>query len=198
MKLIVGLGNPGREYSGTRHNIGFAVLGELARKNCINFDKRCCHSRSGEGRIAGQEIALAKPQTYMNLSGDAVASLMRRYRVKLSDILIVHDDLDLPLGKIRLRANGSAGGHNGLKSIIASVGSMDLARLKIGIGRPESLGAERRDVIDHVLTGFDALERKIAEDAIVKATEAVEMVVEQGLEAAMNRFNRVEARQIVE
>ncbi|MEL7561796.1 aminoacyl-tRNA hydrolase [Dehalogenimonas sp. 4OHTPN] len=198
MKLIIGLGNPGREYSGTRHNIGFAVLGELARRNGINFDKRCCHSRAGEGRIAGHEVALAKPQTYMNLSGDAVASLMRRYRVKLSDILVVHDDLDLPLGKIRLRANGSAGGHNGLKSIIASVGSMDFARLKIGIGRPEPLDAEHRDVVDHVLTGFDATERNIAEDAIGKAAEAIEIMVEQGLEAAMNRFNRVETRPVIE
>ncbi|KTB48476.1 aminoacyl-tRNA hydrolase [Dehalogenimonas alkenigignens] len=198
MKLVVGLGNPGREYSGTRHNIGFAVLGEVARKNGINFDKRCCHSRTGEGRIVGQEVALAKPQTYMNLSGDAVASLMRRYRVKLSDLLIVHDDLDLPLGKIRLRANGSAGGHNGLKSIIASIGSMDFARLKVGIGRPESPGVERRDVVDHVLTNFGGEERKIADDAIGKAAEAIEMVVEQGLEAAMNRFNGVETRPVIE
>ncbi len=188
MKLIIGLGNPGREYSGTRHNVGFAVLGSLAREHGINFDKRCCHSRAGEGRINGQEVALAKPQTYMNLSGDAVSALMRRYKVRLADILVIHDDLDLPLGKIRLRAGGSAGGHNGLKSIIASVGSMEFARIKIGIGRPEVVG-ERRDVVDHVLSDFDAADRKIAEEAITRAAEAVEMVLEDGLEAAMNRFN---------
>jgi peptidyl-tRNA hydrolase, PTH1 family len=189
MKLIVGLGNPGREYSGTRHNIGFAVVGELARKHGVNFDKRCCQSRAGEGGISGQPVVLAKPQTYMNLSGEAVAALMRKYKVKLSDILVVHDDLDLPLGKIRIRANGSAGGHNGLKSIIASVGSMDFARVKIGIERPESAGIERRDVVDHVLSDFDATDRKIAEEAVSRAVSAVETVLECGLETAMNRFN---------
>lgn len=198
MKLIIGLGNPGREYTGTRHNIGFAVLAELARKHGLNFDKRCCHSRTGEGRIIGQEVVLAKPQTYMNLSGNAVAALMRRYKLKLSDILVVHDDIDLPLGKIRLRANGSAGGHNGIKSIIASVGSMDFARLKIGIGRPESPDVERREVVDHVLTGFNADERKAAEEAIGNSVQAIVLVVEQGLEAAMNRFNRVETRSVIE
>lgn len=189
MKLIVGLGNPGREYSGTRHNVGFAVLGVLARKHSVNFNKRCCHSHAGEGQIGNQQIVLAKPQTYMNLSGDAVGALMRKYKLKLSDILIVHDDLDLPLGKIRIRANGSAGGHNGLKSIIASVGSTEFARLKIGIGRPESAEPGRRDVVDHVLSDFDAVDRKITEEAIVRAIDAIEVLLDQGLEVAMNRLN---------
>ncbi|XUX01346.1 MAG: aminoacyl-tRNA hydrolase [Dehalogenimonas sp.] len=189
MKLIIGLGNPGRKYSGTRHNIGFTILSELARKHGINFDKRCCHSRSGEGRISDQQVVLAKPQTYMNLSGDAVSALARKYKVKPADIFVVHDDLDLPLGKIRIRANGSAGGHNGLKSIIASIGSMDFARLKIGIGRPENAGIERQDVIDHVLSDFDAIDRKIAEEAIARAVSAIETVLEYDLETAMNRFN---------
>jgi PTH1 family peptidyl-tRNA hydrolase len=189
MKLIIGLGNPGREYSGTRHNIGFAVLGELARKNGINFDKRCCHSRAGEGRMGDQQVVLAKPQTYMNLSGDAVAALVRKYKVKVSDILVVHDDLDLPMGKIRIRANGSAGGHNGLKSIIASIGTMEFPRLKIGIGRPENTGIERRDIIDHVLSDFDSVDRKIAEEAIARAVEAAEIIVHQGLDAAMTKYN---------
>jgi PTH1 family peptidyl-tRNA hydrolase len=189
VKLIIGLGNPGREYSGTRHNVGFAVLGTLAREHGINFDKRCCHSRAGEGRIGEQQVVLAKPQTFMNLSGEAVAALMRKYKVKLGDILVIHDDLDLPLGKVRIRANGSAGGHNGLKSIIGSIGSMEFARLKIGIGRPENAGIERRDVIDHVLSDFDAVDRKIAEEAIDRAVEAVEAIIEQDLETAMNQFN---------
>jgi PTH1 family peptidyl-tRNA hydrolase len=198
VKLIVGLGNPGREYSGTRHNIGFAVLGALARKHGINFDKRCCHSRAGEGRIGGQEVALAKPQTYMNLSGDAVAALMRRYRIKPEDILVVHDDLDLSLGRIRLRAGGSAGGHNGLKSIIASVGSTEFTRLKIGIGRPETADAPRGDVVDHVLSDFGAAERKVADEAVARAVAAVETVLELGLETAMNRFHSVETRPTIE
>jgi PTH1 family peptidyl-tRNA hydrolase len=189
MKLVVGLGNPGREYSGTRHNVGFAVLGELARKHGINFDKRCCHSRAGEGRIGEQQVVLAKPQTYMNLSGEAVAALMRKYKIKLSDILVIHDDLDLPLGKVRIRANGSAGGHNGLKSIIGSIGSMEFPRLKIGIGRPENVGIERQDVIDHVLSDFDAVDRKIAQEAVARAAEAIEAIIQQGLEVAMNQYN---------
>ena len=189
MKLIVGLGNPGKEYSGTRHNVGFAVLGELARKHHINFDKRCCHSRAGEGRIGEQQVVLAKPQTYMNLSGDAVAALVRKFKVKPADILVIHDDLDLPLGKIRIRANGSAGGHNGLKSIIASVGTMEFPRVKIGIGRPDNAGIGRRDVIDHVLSDFDAVDRKIAEDAVSQAADAIDTMIEQGLETAMNKYN---------
>ncbi|PPD58885.1 aminoacyl-tRNA hydrolase [Dehalogenimonas etheniformans] len=189
MKLIVGLGNPGREYSGTRHNIGFAVLSELARKHGINFDKRCCHSRAGEGRIGEQLVVLAKPQTYMNLSGDAVAALARKYKIKPADILVVHDDLDLPLGKIRIRANGSAGGHNGLKSIIASIGSMDFGRLKIGIGRPETPDSDRSEVIDHVLSDFDSSDRKIAEETIDRSVEGIETIIALGLEGAMNRYN---------
>lgn len=192
MKLIVGLGNPGREYSATRHNIGFAVLSALARKNGINFDKRCCHARAGEGRIAGTEVILARPQTYMNLSGEAVSALMRRYRLKTSDLLVVHDDLDLPLGRIRLRAGGSAGGHNGLKSIIAATGSIEFARLKIGIGRPDNEAESRTEVVDHVLSGFDSAERRIVEVAVARAVEAIETFIEYGLEAAMNRFNRFE------
>ena len=189
MKLIIGLGNPGREYSSTRHNIGFAVLGALARKHSINFDKRCCRSRVGEGYIKCLTVAVAKPQTYMNLSGDAVAALMRRYKVKVSDILIIHDDLDLPLGRIRIRAEGSAGGHNGLKSIIAAVGTTELARLKIGIGRPENEDESRIDIVDHVLSGFDPAERQITADAVTKAVEAIETVISDGLKIAMNRFN---------
>ena len=192
MKLIVGLGNPGREYSTTRHNIGFAVLNTLARKNGINFNKHYCHARAGEGRIAGTEVALARPQTYMNLSGESVSALMRRYRLKTSDLLVVHDDLDLPLGRIRLRAGGSAGGHNGLKSIIASTGSIEFARLKIGIGRPNNEADSRTEVVGHVLSVFDPAERRTVEITVARAVEAIEMFIENGLEVAMNRFNRFE------
>lgn len=125
----------------------------------------------------------------MNLSGDAVSALIRKYKVKLSDIIVIHDDLDLPLGKIRIRANGSAGGHNGIKSIIASTGSIDFVRLKVGIGRPETSNEGRREVVDHVLSDFDPSDRKVAEEAADRAVEAIETIVKEGLETAMNKYN---------
>lgn len=189
MRLIIGLGNPGRQYLGTRHNVGFAVLGALARRHGINFEKSCCRSRVGEGYIEGVKIVLAKPQTYMNLSGEAVAALVRRYRVSSDDIIIVHDDIDLPLGRIRIRGDGSAGGHNGVKSIIGALGTKRLVRLKIGIGRPESETVALAGVVDHVLSGFSPDERQVAAEAVANAVKALEAIIGYDLETAMNRFN---------
>jgi PTH1 family peptidyl-tRNA hydrolase len=188
MKLIIGLGNPGREYSGTRHNIGFVVLGTLARRHKINFNKRSCHSRIGEGDLGPIKVVLAKPQTYMNLSGDAVSSLLRRYRLKPSDIIVVYDDLDLPVGRIRMRADGSAGGHNGIKSIIAALGTDKFIRLKVGIGRP-TVEIDRNEIVDHVLSGFDKTEHEAMTDAVNRAVDAIEVLVAENPETAMNRFN---------
>lgn len=188
MKLIIGLGNPGREYSGTRHNVGFAVLGAFARRHGINFNKRSCRSKIGEGRLGDIPVALAKPQTYMNLSGEAVSALLRRYRLKPDDIIIVYDDLDLPVGRIRMRTDGSAGGHNGLKSIIAALGTNKFLRLKVGIGRPKN-EIDQKEVVDHVLSGFDKNEQQTVSDAVDRAVEAVEMLISENPEAVMNRFN---------
>jgi PTH1 family peptidyl-tRNA hydrolase len=190
VKLIVGLGNPGKEYSASRHNVGFVCINYLAKANAITFDKKQGKARIGTGRIAGNEVVLAKPQTFMNLSGQAVIPLVQRYYLGLDDILIIQDDMDLPLGKIRIRKTGSAGGHNGLKSIIASLGSQDFVRIKVGIGRPELADENRKgEVVDYVLGDFDRDEIKLLERTIPRVTEAVVFLLTDGVEAAMNKFN---------
>jgi PTH1 family peptidyl-tRNA hydrolase len=190
MKLIVGLGNPGKEYSANRHNVGFHCLNYLAKANHISFDKKQGKARIGAGVIAANEVVLAKPQTYMNLSGQAVAPLMQRYYLALDDLMVIHDDMDLPLGKIRIRKASSAGGHNGAKSIIASLGSQDFVRIRVGIGRPELPGESKgRDVVDYVLGDFDRDEMKLLENTIPRVAEAVVCLLTEGLEAAMNKFN---------
>ncbi|MGI2335399.1 MAG: aminoacyl-tRNA hydrolase [Dehalogenimonas sp.] len=188
MKLIIGLGNPGREYSGTRHNVGFAIMGVLARKHGINFNKRSCRSKIGEGRLEDVNVALAKPQTYMNLSGEAISALLRRYRLKPNDIIVVYDDLDLPVGRIRIRTDGNAGGHNGLKSIIAALGTNKFIRLKVGIGRPTN-AIDQKEIVDHVLSGFDKNEHEAISNAVDRAVQAIELLVTENPETAMNLFN---------
>lgn len=184
MRLIVGLGNPGREYEASRHNVGFRCLDELAARHHIDLSRRAFKSLVGSGDIAGERVILAKPQTYMNLSGEAVAPLARYYGIPLEHLLVIYDDMDLPLGRIRLRERGSSGGHNGLNSIIAHVGSDQFPRLRIGIGRP--LRATARDF---VLSRFDKEEEAIAEESVKRAADAVEMVLREGIAAAMNTFN---------
>lgn len=186
-KLIVGLGNPGPRYAGTRHNVGFSVVAELARRHRIDAKTRG-PSLVGKGTIVGQNVVLAQPKTFMNLSGRAVSSLRNLYAVRdLSDLLIVADDIDLPLGALRLRDRGSSGGHNGLKSVLESLGSDQVARLRIGVGRPGS-GA---DAIDHVLSRFGPDEKPLVDRIIGVGADAVECWIEFGLAEAMNRFNRV-------
>ena len=144
MKLIVGLGNPGKEYSTNRHNIGFLCINHFAKIHRIALDRKQGKARIGTGRVAGNEVVLAKPQTYMNLSGESISLLMRNHKVNLEDLMVVHDDLDLPLGKIRIRQGSSAGGHNGIKSIIASLGTQDFVRIRVGISRPQAEGEEEK------------------------------------------------------
>lgn len=182
-KLIVGLGNPGSEYHGTRHNVGFMALDLLARHHHINVKSRRGKALIGEGMIAGEKVILAKPYTFMNLSGQAVADLARRYRLSPAEIIVICDDVNLPLGRLRIRASGSAGGHNGLKSIIFSLHSEDFPRVRIGIGSPQ------RDMVDHVLSRFRRDERPIVLDSIISAGDAVETILESGIEQAMNCFN---------
>jgi PTH1 family peptidyl-tRNA hydrolase len=188
MTLIVGLGNPGQEYVATRHNVGFRCLQYLARKHRLTFSRRECRARVAEGEIASRPVLLARPYTYMNRSGVAVGCLVRKYRLSLSDLLVIYDDMDLPPGQIRLRPGGSAGGHHGMESIIAALGSPDFARLRIGIGPPAG------DPIDYVLGTFAEGEREAAAGAISRAAEAVECLLRQGIEAAMNRYNQAPGR----
>jgi len=198
VKLIIGLGNPGKAYENNRHNVGFRCLEQFARTHGLTFKQRQSQAYVAMGRVAGQPVILAKPQTFMNRSGQAVACLVHYYRVPLHDVLIVYDDLDLPLGKLRIRERGSAGGHNGMRSIIASLGTHEVPRLRLGIGRPEDHAAlERRqgpaetEVIRYVLSDFTAAEQPIVAEMCQRATEAIHTVITEGLTAAMNRYNRL-------
>ncbi len=183
MKLIVGLGNPGAKYRGTRHNIGFAVLDELAARWQVSFESAPVDALIAKVRGA-DEVLLAKPLTFMNASGEAVGALLRYYKIEIADLLVVVDDVQLPLGKLRARVRGSAGGHNGLKSIVAHVGDA-FSRLRLGVGR----GDPRRDLADHVLTRFDADEAAEVERVTARAADAAEMFVTSGIGAVMNGFN---------
>ena len=183
MKLIVGLGNPGAKYRGTRHNIGFAVVDELARRRAVGFDAAPVEALVAKIRGA-EPVLLAKPLTFMNASGEAVGGLARYFKIEPADLLVVVDEAQLPLGKLRARARGSAGGHNGLKSLIAHLGDQ-FARLRIGVGR----GDMRRDLADHVLARFDADEAAEVERMTTRAADASEMFVTSGIEAVMNAYN---------
>jgi len=189
-KLLVGLGNPGREYDGTRHNIGFAALDRLAEKLDCSFRSKWRFSAKIAEAMAGDagKLVLAKPQTYMNRSGSAVNALLKWLKVEPAQLLVVVDDADLPLGQIRLRIAGGSGGHNGLRSIIEALGgNEEFARLRMGIGRSTPAGA---DITGHVLGRFSPQERGAAEQAVTTAVEALECCVTEGLTEAMNRFNR--------
>ena len=192
MKLIVGLGNPGKRYAGTRHNVGFDVLDLLASRHRIEWESapRGIEALSGRGRAA--EVIVAKPLTFMNLSGQAVRDLLQFYKIAAGDALIVVDDTNLELGRLRARPSGSAGGHNGLKSVIEALGSEDFARLRVGVGR----GDARRDLADHVLAKFDADERSIVAETVTRAADAVELFLAEGIGPVMNRFNRKEDRNL--
>ncbi|HOM81412.1 MAG TPA: aminoacyl-tRNA hydrolase [Armatimonadota bacterium] len=185
MKIILGLGNPGAEYASTRHNVGFMTADLLAKRHGIRLTTRRHSSLLGEGTIAGVAVVLAKPQTYMNCSGDAALSLLSRYRVSPQDLIVICDDMNLDVARVRVRASGSAGGHNGLKSIIARIGTDAFPRVRIGVGRvaPDQW-------IDHVLGEFTAEERPQIEEAVARAADAVEVLLREGPEAAANQFNR--------
>jgi PTH1 family peptidyl-tRNA hydrolase len=187
MKLIVGLGNPGREYRDTRHNVGFMVVDEIARRHQLQF--AMAPGQVPETFVAkkyGTEpLLLAKPLTYMNRSGDAVAALMRYYDVAAPDALMVLDEAALPFGRLRARASGSGGGHNGLKSIVERLGTTEIARLRLGVGR----GDPRRDLADYVLAKFEPGERAELEEFIARAADAAEMFAVEGIGMVMNRYN---------
>jgi PTH1 family peptidyl-tRNA hydrolase len=182
MKAIVGLGNPGAKYRATRHNIGFAVVDELARRGGVTFESAPVDALIARWRA--QDTLLGKPLTFMNASGEAVGGLIRYFKIDPADLLVVVDDVQLPLGRLRTRLQGSAGGHNGLKSIIEHLGQ-DFKRLRVGVGR----GDARRDLADHVLARFDAEEHAEVERMTARAADAAEMFITSGIEAVMNGFN---------
>jgi len=184
VKAIVGLGNPGAQYKGTRHNVGFAVLDELARRASVEFESAPADALMARWRRTDEPVLLVKPLTYMNLSGQAVGELSRYFKIEPVDLLIVVDEVQLPLGKLRARARGSAGGHNGLKSVIAHLGD-NYGRLRLGVGRGDS----RRDLADHVLARFDQDEAADAERMISRAADAAETFITSGIAAVMNQFN---------
>jgi len=189
MKLIVGLGNPERRYVNNRHNIGFMCLNHFAKMQGIRFDKKKGQARIGTGEVAGNEVVLAKPQTYMNLSGESVSRLMARFNTNLDDLLVIHDDLDLPLGKIRIRRGGSSAGHKGIDSIITCLGSQDFTRIRIGIGRPDKPEISEDDIIAYVLSDFTPKEKQIISQVIPKVSEAILYTLTEGLVAAMSKYN---------
>jgi len=185
VKLLVGLGNPGARYRGTRHNVGFAVADELARRWTVEFEGAPAEALMARARRVGPGVTLVKPLTFMNLSGAAVAELVRYFRVELADLLVVADDAALPLGRLRARPRGSDGGHNGIGSLIERLGTEEFARLRIGVGR----GDPRRDLADHVLARFEPDEGPAVEETIVRAADAAELFVDEGIDAVMNRYN---------
>jgi len=186
VKLIVGLGNPGPRYRDTYHNVGFDVVDTLARRHAVAFGSSPADALTARVRGLGDEVWLAKPLTFMNLSGRAVADLLRFYKIAPPDLLAVVDDVALPTGRLRIRRRGSAGGHNGLKSIVECLGTDEFPRLRVGVGR----GDPRRDLADHVLTRIPAAERVALEAAVERAADAADTFIARGIEAVMNEYNR--------
>ena len=186
MYIIVGLGNPGREYHNTRHNIGFDVIDRLAEKENISVIESKHKALIGKGYVAGEKVILAKPQTYMNLSGESVRALVDYYKVdEESELIVISDDISLDVGQIRIRKKGSAGGHNGLKNIIANLGHDQFCRIKMGVGeKPKGY-----DLADYVLGHFTGEERKVMDEAADRAVEAIHMILTEDIDKAMNHYN---------
>lgn len=186
MFLIVGLGNPGNEYAETRHNVGFMAVDCLAEKYCFSPFKAKFDGLIADGSIGGEKVLLLKPQTYMNLSGEAVHEAVQFYKIPADHVLVIYDDVSLPVGKLRVRPTGSAGGHNGIKNIIAHLGTQEFPRIKIGTGAPSGGGAE---MIDWVIGVPSQAERKILVESFENAVKAAEDIIENGCQKAMNDYN---------
>jgi len=191
LKLVVGLGNPGLFHKKNRHNLGYNCLKQLSKEYGIKLDKKRGGARTGAGKISGVNVILSRPQTYMNESGLAVNRLLDQLKLTPSDLIVIHDDMDLSLGKLRLSCGGGAGGHNGVQSVIDEMDSSDFIRLRIGIGRPDVVGNadNSQAVVDYVLSDFSAAERTEIDKVLPQATEAISVLLREGLNQAMNRFN---------
>lgn len=192
MWLVVGLGNPGKKYERNRHNVGFRVVDELARRHGLGPLREKFKGETGGGSIAGQKVTVLKPMEFMNLSGFAVQRAAQFHHVEPGRVVVVHDEIDLPFGKLRVKAGGGHGGHNGLRSIHAQLGSPDYLRVRVGVGKPEKHGGGRGEgaVASYVLSDFSAVETAELDGVIGKAADAVEAILTRGHAAAMNDFNR--------
>ena len=186
MFVIAGLGNPGKQYEHTRHNVGFEVIDRLAKRMGISMEEKKHKALCGRGVLEGEKVVLLKPQTFMNLSGEAVKLAGGFYKIPPDHVLVISDDVSLPLGKLRIRAGGSAGGHNGLKNIIAHLGTDQFPRVKVGVGAPAHPDHE---MVDWVIGNFSSAERKVVEDAVSRAVDAALCVMERGVAEAQNRYN---------
>lgn len=189
MILVAGLGNPGKEYSLSRHNVGFIVIDEIAKRLGISLKKKGFRSLFAEALLEEKKIILLKPQTYMNLSGDAVSDAVEFFKISLKDIIVVHDEIDLPLGSMKIKTGGGSAGHKGVRSIVNCLGDSGFVRVRVGVGKP----LQKSEVIGHVLSGFGKEEKRIMEDMVVRAADAVLEIILRGLESAMNKFNRKDA-----
>lgn len=185
MYLIAGLGNPTKEYDKTRHNVGFSVIDALADRYRIDVSEKKHKALCGRGVIEGQKVLLLKPQTFMNLSGESIRAAADYYKIEPEEMIVIYDDISLDPGQLRIRLKGSAGGHNGIKNIIANLGTQDFPRIKVGVGAKPP----RMDLADYVLSRFGAGEQKLMEEAFGEAAEAAVMMMTDGAERAMNHFN---------
>ena len=193
MKLIVGLGNPGRGYANSLHNLGFMCVNHFARTNHIWFDKRRAQARIGSGEVAGSKVVVARPHTFMNESGQAVSRLVKKFNVSLDNLLVIHDDLDLSLGEIRIRPGGGSAGHNGVESIITELGSQDFPRIRVGIGRPivptGSAEITDADIVTYLLSDLPPGVKRTITHVIPSVSEAILCLLSEGVTAAMNKYN---------
>ena len=193
MKIIVGLGNPGSKYKDSRHNVGFRCIDYIATRLSVPVKKRLCQSDTGRAAMAGEDVLLVKPRTFVNLSGEAVSCLLDKFHCGPDDLVVIYDDLDLPTGCLRLRLGGRSGGHRGIKSIISRIGSQDFFRVRVGISRPENTGGgpvDEEEIIDYVLSGFPPDEEQLIRSAVTNSSEAVECLIAEGLGQAMNKYNK--------
>ena len=185
MKLIIGLGNPEKDYANTRHNMGFNVINKLAEKYNIEVKKDKFKALFGNGSIEGEKVVLIKPQTFMNLSGEAVQEFVNFYKIPLEDIIVIYDDIDIEPGKIRIRRNGSSGSHNGMKSLISCLNSELFTRIRVGIGKPQG----HLDMIAHVIGGISEEDKEVLEKGVNIAVEAVIEILKNNIDVAMNKYN---------
>jgi PTH1 family peptidyl-tRNA hydrolase len=184
MYIIIGLGNPGKRYENTRHNLGFITVDKIARENDINVNKIKHKALVGEGMISGHKVLLVKPQTYMNLSGESVREVFEYYKIEPEKLIVIYDDIDIPMGQLRIRKKGSAGTHNGMKSIIYQIQTDQFPRIRIGIGNDRKKG-----LISHVISSFKKEEKTAIEDAVIRATKAVTDILDIGIEKTMSEYN---------